>query len=175
VAGYYPQLISLYRKLGISFRKRNFSYSFSTLSYSAKSVAACIKTTMIYNGSSGLAGVSMPSDVGHTGVRHFHHKHTILVSICRAWAFLTAAMLLIVCYVRLLCYAAPAFRPGRWKTITFSAWATETIPGNTIARMMGFDAVWKDFTHSTLLPLFSAVCTAPKEDVLSHPVEEILG
>ena len=174
MAGYYPQLISLYRKLGISFRKRNFSYSFSTLFYSAKNTATCIKTTMIYNGSSGLAGVGMPSGVGHTGARHFHHKHTILAFVCRMWTFLTAALLLIVCYVRLLCYAAPGFRPGRWKAITFSAWATEAIPTNAIARMSGFDAVWEDFTHSTLLPLFSAICTAPK-DVLSHPVEEILG
>jgi len=129
---------------------------------------------MIYNGSSGLAGVSMPSDVGHIGVRYLH-KYVILAFICRGWAFLTAALLLLVCYVRLLCYAAPAFRPGRWEAMTFSAWATETIPANAIARMLGFDAVWKDFTHSTLLPLFSAVCTAPKEDMLSHPVEEILG
>lgn len=40
---------------------------------------------------------------------------------------------------------------------------------------MGLDLAWRDFTYTVLLPLFSAVCTAPEEDVLQHPVEEFLG
>ncbi|KAF8633938.1 hypothetical protein AX15_001122 [Amanita polypyramis BW_CC] len=170
--GYYPQLISFYRKLGVSFRKCNFSYSFSTLACSGK--LGRIRTTMIYNGLSGLAGISMPSGIDR---KSEHSKDIFSVFIYKTqsfWVFLAMALLLLFCYLRLLCYAIPVLRPDRWKTLTFSAWVAETVPTHVIARLLGLDVAWKDFTHSTLLPLFSAVCTAPKEDVLSHPVEEIL-
>lgn len=34
---------------------------------------------------------------------------------------------------------------------------------------------WGEYAFTVLLPLFSAVCTAPEDDVLRHPVEEFLG
>ena len=178
--GYYPRLISFYRSLGVLFRKSNFSYSFSTLTNSGMDERNQIKTTMLYNGSSGLAGVSMPSALWTTYSLFEHRAHIMpmFIFICRVralWTFLTMTTLLVYCYFRTLFYAVPAFRAQRWKTMTFSAWASATAPRSVVACLLGLDTAWKDYTQSTLLPLFSAVCTAPREDILTHPVEEILG
>jgi hypothetical protein len=37
------------------------------------------------------------------------------------------------------------------------------------------DLAWRDYTQTVLLPLFSAICTAPDIEVQCHPVEEFLG
>jgi hypothetical protein len=41
--------------------------------------------------------------------------------------------------------------------------------------MVGFDKRWRTFMQDVCIPLFSAVCTAPRNDVENHPAEEFLG
>ncbi|KAF8640701.1 hypothetical protein AX17_000357 [Amanita inopinata Kibby_2008] len=174
--GYYPQLIAFYRSLGVSFRKTDFTYSFSTLACLKNQTKRQIKATMIYNGSSGFAGVSMPSGLRNacTQMNHRGYLFAIVLEFWTLWTFLVMSVTLLFCYLRTLYHAVPALRPERWKTMTFSSWADETVPRNVIARRLGIDVAWRAYTHTTLLPLFSAVCTASREDVLSHPVEEFL-
>ncbi|KAI9445517.1 hypothetical protein H4582DRAFT_932630 [Lactarius indigo] len=47
-------------------------------------------------------------------------------------------------------------------------------PRGPLARMAGLDARWRAFVQDAYVPLFSAVCTAPQEDVEEHPAEEFL-
>lgn len=41
--------------------------------------------------------------------------------------------------------------------------------------MAGLDKRWRMFMQDVCFPLFSAVCTAPLNDVETHPAEEFLG
>ncbi|KAF9263115.1 hypothetical protein L218DRAFT_980285 [Marasmius fiardii PR-910] len=171
--GYYPQLIALYKHLGVQFRKTDYSYSFSLLSGTADAESRRITTSMIYNGRSGLAGVSMPS-----GMRsEYENAPWILRPIVRAWALLSFALTtfhLLVCYLWLLLLSIPIFRSSDTANLTYSKWTKRTVPSGFIARLLGLDLAWIHFTQDVLIPLFSAVCTCPLQQVECHPVEEFL-
>ncbi|KAG6869048.1 hypothetical protein C0993_004721 [Termitomyces sp. T159_Od127] len=174
--GYYPQLMALYTRLGVAFREANFTYSFSLLSPPSSTRKRQINATMIYNGSSGCAGLSMPSILDEP---YYLSKGKGLLkrAFTRVWTvglFVLLTLYIAVCYVRMLHYSLPFWRPKIVHKMTFEEWAKWTVPTNKISRWIGVDLAWKDYTQSVLLPLFSAVCTAPEEDVLRHPVEEFL-
>ncbi|KAK0456909.1 splicing factor, Prp19-binding domain-containing protein [Armillaria borealis] len=170
--GYYKQLIALYKRLGVKFTPRDFSYSFSLLSMSE--TGRQITAEMIYNGSSGLGGVSMPStlddlpkpDLGLT-----------LRAAAKAWTiglFVIWSIHILLCYLRLLWLSIPIVRSPGIETMTYKAWVEKTRPTGLLAKWTGFEQVWAEFTHAIMVPLFSAVCTAPEQEVLDHPVEEFL-
>lgn len=174
--GYYPQLIALYKRLGVEFRKADFSYSFSLLTPPTPMHERQITAMMIYNGSSGLGGLSMPSILDEP-YRATKGGGWLVRAATRAWTvglFVLLTMHITVCYLRMLMYALPFWRGKAVEKMTFGEWAEQTVPTSVVARWTGMDLAWRDYTHSFLLPLFSAVCTAPEEDVLRHPVEEFL-
>ncbi|KAJ7456438.1 hypothetical protein FB451DRAFT_1407146 [Mycena latifolia] len=168
--GYYPQLIALYTKLGVAFRQADFSYSFSLFSQAEKSRR--LRTTMIYNGASGRDGLGMPAWIQDM---HLSSKgYRVITRVFALALFIFSAVQLFVCYMRLVLFALPAVRPKRMNDMTFSEWAAETVPRNFVARALRFDATWRSFTQDVLIPLFSAVCTAPEEAVNAHPMEDYL-
>ncbi|KAI0684893.1 hypothetical protein BC835DRAFT_1421851 [Cytidiella melzeri] len=65
--GYYPQLIALYKHLGVRFFQADFTYSFATVSSAFSTLQNAdasnrnITTFMIYNGASGQNGLSVPA------------------------------------------------------------------------------------------------------------------
>ncbi|KAG6902997.1 hypothetical protein C0995_008570 [Termitomyces sp. Mi166 len=174
--GYYPQLIALYTRLEVAFREANFTYSFSLLTPPSSTRGRQINATMIYNGSSGCAGLSMPSILDEP----YHltkGKGFLTRAFTRVWTvslFVLLTLYIGVCYVRMLFYSLPFWRPKWIHKMTFEEWAKWTIPKDIFSKWTGMDLAWIDYTQSVLLPLFSAVCTAPEEDVLRHPVEEFL-
>ncbi|KAK0473547.1 hypothetical protein EDD18DRAFT_1323755 [Armillaria luteobubalina] len=153
--GYYKQLIALYTRLGVKFAPRDFSYSFSLLSTSE--TGRQITAEMIYNGSSGLGGVSMPSTLDDPPKPELGLS---LRAAAKAWTiglFVVWSVHILFCYLRLLWLSIPITRPT-----------------GLLAKWTGFEQVWTEFTHAIMVPLFSAVCTAPEQEVLDHPVEEFL-
>jgi hypothetical protein len=123
---------------------------------------------MIYNGASGREGLGMPAWLQDKGSR----------TVTRVFAlglFILSTLQLFLCYMRLILLALPAMRCKRLNVLTFEEWAAETIPQHFVARVLGFDSTWRSFTQDVLIPLFSAVCTAPEEAVNTHPVEDFLG
>ncbi|KAF9456813.1 hypothetical protein BDZ94DRAFT_1274779 [Collybia nuda] len=174
--GYYPQLISLYKRLGVAFRQADFSYSFSLFSPSTQTQHRQINTTMIYNGGSGRSGLGMPALLDEP--YHRTKGQSFLVrALTKAWTvglFLVLTSNLVLCYLRMIFYAMPIWRSKSLERTTFAEWAASTVPTGFVARLIGMDKAWRDYTHTILVPLFSAVCTAPEQDVLQHPVEEIL-
>ncbi|KAJ7485592.1 hypothetical protein FB451DRAFT_1432063 [Mycena latifolia] len=168
--GYYPHLIALYTKLGVAFRQADFTYSFSLLSHAEK--AQRLRTTLIYNGASGRNGLGMPAWMQDLHIsRKGHHAITRLFAL---GVFIISTVQLYVCCMRLMLFAVPAIRPQRLNALTFAEWAAETVPRNFVARAFHFDATWKAFTQDVLIPMFSALCTAPEEAINAHPVEELL-
>ncbi|KAF7306446.1 hypothetical protein MIND_00435800 [Mycena indigotica] len=170
--GYYPHLIELYRQLGVAFRPKDFSYCFSVFSPPSEKGATPLQTTMIYNGASGREGVSMPA-----WLRDHHLKqksHRAITRVFTFGLFLLATLHLVVCYIRLLFLVLPPLRSRKVSTQTFEQWTQETTPRHFIGRMLGWDSMWQSFTQDILVPLFSAVCTAPEADIMTHPVEDFL-
>ncbi|KAG7450733.1 uncharacterized protein BT62DRAFT_1072763 [Guyanagaster necrorhizus] len=169
--GYYRQLITLYKHLGVKFAPRDFSYSFSLLSTSEK--GRHITAEIIYNGSSGLGGVSMPSTLDNSKA----DLGLTLRAASKAWTtglFVLWSIHVLFCYLRLLWLSIPVVRSAGIETMTYKAWVKQTHPTGLLARWTGFDDVWTEFTHAIMVPLFSAVCTAPEQEILDHPVEEFL-
>lgn len=164
--GYYKQLIALYRHLGVKFRHANFSYSFSALTPTAKGILD-LRTYFIYNGSSGAKGVSFPMNNPYCVARDLRNQ--IISFLC----FMLATMVMLCIYLRVLLLASPIFRPE--PSVTFHQWVLQTTPKGILARWTRFDTFWREFSREVLLPMFSAVCTAPEEDVYAHPMAEFLG
>lgn len=160
--GYYPHLISLYTSLGIIFRQADFSYSFSSLTpFSTNVQERRITTTTIYNGGSGRAGVSKPSSLDRT-----------FTTPTRLFIYLTVQLLL--CYMITLFHSVPIWRSTSIPSTVFRDWAVQTKPRGFLAKWCGLDTAWQNYIQSVLLPLLSAVCTAPEDDVMTCPMEEIL-
>lgn len=180
VKGYYPQLIALYKRIGVSFRQADFSYSFSLLSVPkfSKYPGRNITTTLIYNGDSGRNGISMPSAIQNAAVAAAKTQPPSIRAAMHAFGyglFLLNMLWIAFCYARLQWLAIPIRRDSEIRHISFQVWATRSEPKGLIAWWLGADARWKEFVHDVLVPLFSAVCTASSEDVMGHPVEEFLG
>ncbi|KAF8973825.1 splicing factor, Prp19-binding domain-containing protein [Flammula alnicola] len=172
--GYYANLIALYKSLGVKFRQADFSYSFSSLTFPAtKWLDRSITTTMIYNGGSGRAGVSMPSGFGTTSKNH-GSSSTWVEKLWISGLFLYLTLQLIICYLITLFHSLPFWRSSEVPNLVFRDWASHTTPKGILAKMTGMDVAWKDYVQTVLIPLVSAVCTAPDTDVMSHPMEEIL-
>ncbi|KII86359.1 hypothetical protein PLICRDRAFT_114713 [Plicaturopsis crispa FD-325 SS-3] len=175
--GYYPQLISLYKRLGVAFRRADFSYSFSSFLPSTNLQAQKITAHTIYNGLSGRAGISMPSAL-HDHPYAVSKEDSLLAGLFASafayGAFCFIALQLAWNYLRLLALTLPLTRPTRVPEMTFREWADSTAPDSIAARWIGLDASWHAFVQQILVPLFSAVCTAPAEDVMDHPAEEFL-
>lgn len=176
--GYYPQLIALYKQLGVEFRKSNFSYSFSLLSPATTTQGKQITATMIYNGSSGLGGLSMPSRLDEPyhaskGCRFLVRAYMKAQALAR---FIYSMVCITTCFLRMLFLALPIGRSHDGvNTTSFTEWAEQTVPTGMLARWTGMDLAWRGYTQTVLLPLFSAICTALNEDIQHHPVEEFLG
>ncbi|KAI0271608.1 splicing factor, Prp19-binding domain-containing protein [Gloeopeniophorella convolvens] len=153
--GYYPQLIALYTRLGVPFRRADFSYSFSVLdtlptpppvptpahahadTRDVKKPTLALRPTLIYDGASGRSGISVPTALAEAS------------SPRRGSAGARAR--------------ADVGRVGRAHG---AAWP--------LARAAGLDARWRAFVQDVCAPLFSAVCTASGDDVAAHPAEEFL-
>ncbi|KAJ7596838.1 splicing factor, Prp19-binding domain-containing protein, partial [Mycena floridula] len=168
--GYYPQLIALYRRLGVCFRTSDFSYSFSSLSPTSSTRRTSITASMIYNGNSARSGVSMPSSMKPP----FNKSSGTFSKLYAYTLFALMTLQLLVCYLRLIVLSMPFRRPSSISKMKFREWRTLTTPTGLVARITRMDETWREFTGLVLIPLFSAVCTAPREDVDEHPVEELL-
>ncbi|KAJ3802562.1 hypothetical protein GGU11DRAFT_549248 [Lentinula aff. detonsa] len=171
--GYYNTLISLYKFLGISFRKTDFSYSFSRLIPKNDDNSRKITTDIIYNGNSGIAGVSIPSSMRLSG-KVLSSIHAAAAEAYVYGIFLLMCIKLLILYIRVLLLSIPIFRPQDVEEMTFRTWSTSMIPRGSLARWTSLDLAWTEFTQDVLIPLFSAVCTAPESDIYDHPVEEFL-
>jgi hypothetical protein len=162
-AGYYPQLIQLYRKIGVQFSPREFTYSFTRLSQLSQQVAP----NFIYNGKNGTRGVSLPSTL-QANVSTWIELMIVYMS------FFKSAFIVLGAYLRLLYVCMPRNRPCQVSHMNLQEWTTRTTPRGWTS-LIGADTAWLAFVSDVLVPLFSAVCTAPAEDIWQHPVEEILG
>ncbi|CAA7260012.1 unnamed protein product [Cyclocybe aegerita] len=173
--GYYTQLIALYRSLGVDFRQKNFSYSFSDLSPERKVHQRSITTSFIYNGASGRAGISKPSSLSPSPLQK--DPSTLLRHAWDIWTwllYLGTALQVVFCYLITLYHALPFWRPRNIPDLTFRDWTSRAAPTSFIAKSVGMDTAWQDYIEMILIPLVSAVCTSPEDVVMDHPVEEIL-
>jgi len=185
--GYYPQLIALYTSLGVPFRRSDFSYSFSLVDsipstgggLAEKDTTGqprlALYPTLIYGGASGRGGISVPTELRKVYASLPH------CSLRRAWAWLAFTFTFVLSmasiatiFIRLQFLASPWFRGKNCKELSWAQWAELMTPRGLVARATGLDTRWRVFMQDMCNPLFSAVCTAPRDDVENHPAEELL-
>ncbi|KAF8323145.1 hypothetical protein DL93DRAFT_2147213 [Clavulina sp. PMI_390] len=184
--GYYPNLIALYRSLGVQLRVSNFSYSFSWLEFAQNTTNLALRPHLIYDGASGRGGISMPSrwfSNDDDAWRATPSKASSFISNLSRTIFFVLPKILVsllflfhlaLFFLRLHALSVPMlFRQD--STETLAEWTSRTAPSNWIARAIGLDTAWLNFVDFIVVPLFSAVCTAPAQDIYQHPVNEILG
>ncbi|KAG6814426.1 hypothetical protein H0H92_007429 [Tricholoma furcatifolium] len=174
--GYYPRLIAFYRRLGVALKEENFTYSFSMLALPSKKSGRRITTSLIYNGSSGRKGLGMPAILDEP-YQATKGKGFLTRAFTRLWTlglFFLLTLGMGICFLRSVYYSIPLCRPKSLEKMTFGEWAERTIPKSFLARWIGMDLAWKNYTDNVLVPLFSGICTAPEEDMRQHPVEEFL-
>ncbi|KAA1468417.1 hypothetical protein DENSPDRAFT_863571 [Dentipellis sp. KUC8613] len=182
--GYYTQLIALYKHLGVSFREADFSYSFSYLpstptltpstphEKSSPPPTLRLFPSMIYGGASGRAGVHIPTALRHTSFSL--HPTRLLAHLLFLAAFALSTLVLLYNYLRLLLFSTPLLRPRNIAELSWEEWAARMTPRGVLSRWLALDRRWEQFAENVCIPLFSAVCTAAREDVLAHPAEEFL-
>ena len=197
-------MIALYKHLGVQYRQADFSYSFSMLSGADDEKTREITTSMIYNGASGREGVSMPSTVVPDARKNVSLLSTplaftfaLLTDLHAYGVFVLSTLVLLLFYLRLVVLSLPIHIPDqlhipftlysislKWipiprrptnKFLTLLEWTEMTTPRGRIVRFLELDVRWQLFVEDVLVPLFSAVCTASRESVWEHPVEEFLG
>jgi hypothetical protein len=169
-AGYYPRLIAFYKYLGVKFEQRDYTYSFSILRTPTSKNEQDIETTFIYNGASGRDGVSVPSHI-----RQRLWCGVFFDSLWKYLVFVVTTLSFAFNYIKLLLLSAPVFRSDSSRTETFEQWVSYNTPHSALARWIGLDTAWERFAVEVLVPLFSAVCTAPDNSIWQHPAEEFLG
>ncbi|KAG8970772.1 hypothetical protein FRC05_011723 [Tulasnella sp. 425] len=172
---YYFNLVQLYREIGVVFRPAHFTYSFSTIRTPTR--AESTKTTerpqlttkLLYNGRSGLKGVSRP--IASSNPRCAHNTLPLLAQFA---TFVISTFFLLLNYLRLLFLSIPHRLWVPSQTERLDEWMRRTTPKTWISRQLGLDDSWRRFIGEVVVPLFSCVCTATIEDVWTMPVEEVL-
>ena len=138
ISGYYPRLLRLLKRLGVDVRPNDLTFAFSKentrLPY------------LIYNGVSGLRGISIPSSNSFFG--------TFLDIFYYSIGFLY------LCIISLLHYHLHFF--PSIKQITFEQFCDNYL-------------IPRKFSREVLVPLYSGVCTCKESDILRYPANLIVG
>lgn len=175
--GYYPRLLRLYRRIGIAMTPSNFTFSFSTLA-SATSARPGPSPHLLYEGSSGARGVSLPSRLFMTsnalGQKSLHSESNagaaalLTQHVDNLKTYLSMLVTLVFSYLYLLIIALWHHHLGH-----------TTDPSHPLATTPLF--AWCEqhhfrncFVDTILIPMFSAVMTAGDQTVREAPVAEIL-
>ena len=59
--------------------------------------------------------------------------------------------------------------------MSFEEWTLWVRPRRWFFRLFGIDAAWDSYAETVLVPMYAGVCSASREDILQHPVEDFLG
>ena len=136
--GYYPRLLKLLKELDIDVRPDDLTFSFSKE-----------KTRipyLIYNGLSGIQGLSVPSTTGYLSA----FFEIVYYSIGFIY----------LCIICLFHYHLKLF--PRIREITFDEFCS--------AYMIPYK-----FKQEVLIPLYSGVCTCKESDIFNYPAGLIVG
>jgi hypothetical protein len=170
----------------VPFWRSNFSYSFSHLdAFPSHDVGLSEKETreqsaiypiLIYNGASGRGGISVPFALRqiYTTLPHGTLRRA-LARLLVVLSFVLSMASIAFIFFRLQLLASPWLRGKSSKELSWGQWVEFMTPRGRISRMVGLDKRWRTFMQDVCIPLFSAVCTAPRNDVENHPAEELLG
>ncbi|PWN27979.1 hypothetical protein BDZ90DRAFT_231753 [Jaminaea rosea] len=210
-AGYYPKVAALYRKLGVPLRKSDFTYSFATeatglakaaavaqkasttdVKLPASSVSRVPCPSLLYEGSSGIRGFSLPSSLKRRpssssslkdkrSAQAFVHDLSIRFEASRV--YLSSMALFALGYFYLLIvslwhhYAGHTRNPSHpiaRQTLQDYFSASPSSTGGIESLFVPSRPTLQHFLHSILVPLFSAMMTVQASSVLQAPVADIM-
>lgn len=207
-AGYYPRVAALYRKLGVPLRKSDFTYSFATMAESAardksslvadgkastssssSSTASRVPTpSLLYEGSSGIRGFSLPSSLKRRPpspqtsadcISPLAQAHAMLDDLTTRFnesrAYLSSVTLFALGYLYLLVVSLWHHYTGHTRDPNHPI-ARQTLQDYFCASSTSSHLPTLDhtFLHNILVPLFSAMMTVQASSVLRAPVADIM-
>ncbi|GAA99406.1 uncharacterized protein L969DRAFT_93868 [Mixia osmundae IAM 14324] len=151
--GYYKRTFALYRYLGVELIRHNYTYSFSSLSRSASNIAW--RTRFIYSGSNGLSlrPVGIP------------RACNTITSLARYLALVISVAL---CYILLACFSIYHLLRGHLSD------PRHPISHQSLEDWQRSSYVSTHFVNLIVLPMFACVCTCTRDQLLHHPIAEIL-
>lgn len=177
--GYYPNLIALYRHLGLPLRAQQFTFSFSTHSESSSSLAhstdgpfgtsSSSGAYFIHSGASGLSLPSLPASAYHLR-RPWTFLLGVLTCVGYAGCYLLLLALSFLSYHSLLPCLFAGTLGDTVEQIAIFLW--HPIPYTPLYTPLG--RVWRSFIALIVVPLFSSVGTMPTAEVYSTPAKVIL-
>ncbi|KAG8976026.1 hypothetical protein FRC05_004657 [Tulasnella sp. 425] len=140
---YYSNLVKLYREIGVVFRPAHFTYSFSTIRTPTKAESTTtttmerpqLTTTLLYNGRSGLKGVSRPITPSNPGC-----VRNTLPLLAQLATFVISTFFLLINYLRLLFLSIPHRIWAPSQTERLDEWMRRTTPKSWISPTM--EDVW---------------------------------
>ncbi|KAK0532159.1 hypothetical protein OC834_002711 [Tilletia horrida] len=184
--GYYPELLTLYRRINIPGKRSNFSFSFATAAATASASASASASapepstsgplpprapapTFVYLGSSGAKGVRMPT-IFRRAIPSFRmldarHAWSGLVSVT------TFVHLFLVYFIGYACFLFPCL---------YHSWLGHTrdpshpLATTTLAEWARSSRLSRRFLYDILVPILSAAQTAPDTAILAQPCAEVL-
>uniref|UniRef100_V5ECJ0 Amine oxidase domain-containing protein n=1 Tax=Kalmanozyma brasiliensis (strain GHG001) TaxID=1365824 RepID=V5ECJ0_KALBG len=200
--GYYPQLLALYRHLGVQTKKTNFTYSFASLPSPSPSKASHITPSpnILYNGANGFRGLSLPFSLQPP--RPIQVR-SVLEQVSRVREYFGSVLMLAVGYLQLLILALWHHHLGHTCDVTHPirehtlrdlvrdpfprrssaskgrSYTLRSRVGHWVERgaediLRRWVGLDEGFAHQTLTPLFSAVMTSTLDSVWSCPASEVL-
>jgi len=173
--GYYPNLIALYRHLGIPMVPTHYTFSFAHLLPSAPSTNEAKTTSrngverphFIHSGASGHSVPSLPSSAYGSPIAFVTSCSTL---VGYAWCYLLLLALSFLSYHHLL----PTLFSGTLRDFTnqISNFLYHPIPLIPLYTPLGI--LWRNFVATLLVPLFSSVGTMPESEVYETQVGTLL-
>lgn len=163
-SGYYPNLMRLYRSLGVRLRKSDFTFSFAVHHTPDQPF-------LLYNGMSGLRGISLPdtsNDTATNHVRNARHSYgrrmigyVVHARLCLSFVTSYVCLLFLALYHHALGHLSDPQHPLSSEPL--SRWTRRHTR-----------ALHPAFVHAVLFSLFSAVGTSSYEAVAGMPTAELL-
>ncbi|KDN47736.1 hypothetical protein K437DRAFT_255745 [Tilletiaria anomala UBC 951] len=182
-SGYYPELLSLYRQLGIAVEKSNFTYSFASLEPHATARTPSERRgapvpDFIYNGHSGVHGFGMPSSLlkllpSRATFRSpskalSYVKSELPVAVWALRDYLALVLFFAMCYFQLLFYALFHHLLGHTRD------PTHPLASRRLGEWSSSAHINTRFIDDVIIPLFSAVMTSQADSVRNAPAAEVL-
>lgn len=173
--GYYPNVMRLYRTLGIPLKKSDFTYSFAAF----KNGQRAPTTTLLYEGASGARGFGMP--LSCRGVGDLPTAMEFVSSpVGSTWTTVKKTSMWLENLFKYLSGVA-VFVIGYLHLLVVSLWYHHTSATRSFTHRISQHTLrsyystssQKTFLHDVVVPLFSAMMTVQASSVLDCPVADV--
>lgn len=198
-AGYYPNVVALYKKLGVPLRRSDFTYSFANIAHEPQQSSSSSTTAgghrapspwFLYEGASGFRGFGIPSALNPRGQRKRRNnavdgsdssrrepRSSFVETMLILRTYLVQITTFVLGYIYLLTVSLYHHHLGHTRD------PRHDVNRQTFQQYFGLKQaphtnsltrLTTTFLQQVVVPLFSAMMTAQGDSVLHAPVAEVM-